>query len=993
MLSALIRGAVRRPVAVISVTLVALVLGALSISSLPVGFYPAVRVPKLTVATSYPGLPARETLELVTVPVEDTLSSLQGLRRVKSTSLDGISLVELSFSWGTDMREAGIEAREAADIAALSLPEDAAKPMVLPVNPTERPILAIGIFPRSGLDAMALKRLCDREIRTMVQQAEGVGSIEILGGLDEEILVEPDPARAISYGLSPEAIAEVIQASNVEIPAGSIERGPIEYVVKTDAAARTAADIADIMAVGEDARVRLGDVARVTRGADDRSSFVLKDGREGVALLVRAQGGYSPVTLSRNVRAKLAEIDSAYGSAVEAELLRDGSAAIAESLRNLVYSALLGLLAAFAVIFAYMREFRTSLVMIASVPLSLVMAIAAFPLAGVGLNAVSIGGLAIGIGMLVDDSIVVLENVQRKSLPGDAEGVIAATVEIASSTAVSTLTSVIVFLPLFFLPGIAGAVFRDLAWAVSLSLLFSFVVSITVIPVLYRAFGPSAHRAGDSGKAYRAALRLALRHPWIVAATSALLLALGALSFTGLERDWLGAPESDEYAVEIGFPAGTSPERLMEVARKLGKEIGKEGFAASAFCRAGGDLSDPYYLATKSAERETLVLEIALAPGSSQGTEGLERWVMTTLAGEGAERATARSSALAFSEALGLPSGEEVAFAVTDESHERARRKAEGIVSGLGRADASVSPKEARPQIVATPDRDALSRIGISPADVATALGGSVFGVYAGSIEGKSARVPVRVRYPAAARYSSADVGLARVRAPSGATVALRELVDFRESVSAPAYYRENRRDAVYVTLDERDPVAERALAERASDASADEWNAQIPALALLFALAVFLMYALLGIQFDSFVLPLLMLAILPFGFAGVFIALFATGSALNLNAILGSLVVIGFIVRNGIIFYDRYSRVIRAPGGITPGIYRGSCDRIRAISMSFLSTLLALVPIAADLAGRNPERAMAIAIIGGLAFSSFLSLFIFPAIFRLWFASKAGAR
>jgi multidrug efflux pump subunit AcrB len=990
MLSWLIRNAIKRPVTVIMLTLLALALGAVSLSSLSVNFYPPIATPRLTVATSYSGLPAKEVLELLTIPIEDSLSSLQGLRHIKSSSLDGISLIECRFSWGTDMKEAEVQAREMADIAALALPEGAARPMVLPVNPSERAVLTIGVFPKEGMDVMSLKRLCDREIKAVAQQAEGVGSIQILGGLDEELLVEPDPEKSVSYGLTAQGISSVIQATNVEVPAGSIERGPLEYVIKTDSTAHDATDIKNMYAVdkeGKGSRIRIGDIARVTRHPNDRYSFVSKDGHEGVALLVRAQGGYSPVTLSKNVRAKVGEISRAYGKTVEVTVLTDASTAIADSILNLALSAIAGFFVSFAVILITIRDLKTALIMIASIPLSLVCAVAAFPLVGIGINTVSIGGLAIGIGMLVDDSVVVLENVQRKSPPADREGVIAAALEIAGSTVGSTLTSLIVFLPLFFLPGIVGAIFKDLAWAVSLSVFFSFLVSVTAVPVLYRSFGPKAPRRATGGVIYRRPLKFFLRRPALLAFVSAFLLAFGLFCLLRLERDWLNAPESDDYAIEIPFPSGTTQDYLLGVGDRLERALSGEPFVKSAYCYSGGRLDDPYYVANKSPESETLVCSISLRNRSGMREDGIKAWFSQALVRERVGTIAIRSAALSFNEVLGLGDGKTATFVATGESYEAALRKAETAANAV--KCASLYPKTSKPRILVTPDRNALLRLGLSASELADALGSSVYGIYAGSIETKSGRVPIRVRFPKDTRKTVDDVRVINFPIPSGGTTSIGKTARFSEALSPPVYYRADRRHAVYVTFPANDKGSLAYAASILDDPGEAEWRDQLKAIAALFALSIFFMYVILGIQFDSFLLPLLMLAIIPFGFSGVFIALFATRSAINLNAILGSLVVIGFIVRNGIIFYDHYSALIRSKASIVANIYRGALDRIRAISISFLATLFALIPVAADLSGKNPERTMAIAIIGGLSFSSFLSLFIFPVIYRYWFSSR----
>jgi len=992
MLSWLIRNAITRPVTVIMLTILVLVLGLISIGILPVDFYPGIDTPKLTVATSYAGLPAKEVLELLTIPIEDSLSSLQGLRHMSSSSLDGISLIELKFSWGTDMKQASILARETADIAALRLPDGASKPMVLPVNPAEKPVIVLGVFPRENMDITELKKLCDREIRTIVQQAEGVGSIQILGGLDEEILVEPDANKISTYNLSPQKISEAIQATNIEVPAGSLSQGSMEYVIKTDATAKTIQDIENIYILSQNdssSRIQIGDIATVSHSTNDRSSFLSQNGKEGVALLIRVQGAYSPVSLSKNIHNKTAELELAYGRSLDIRVLHDGSVLISDSIRDLILSAILGFIIAFAVIIIYMKDLSASLIMIASIPISLVMAIATFPLFHISINTMSIGGLAIGIGMLVDDSVVVLENVQRRSIPRQRETVASAALEIANSTIGSTLTSLIVFLPLFFLPGIIGAVFRDLAWAVCLSVSFSFIVSVTVIPVLYCYFGSPNKVKPSVGRIYRKFLRFTLRKPTLVYTISIFLLVFGSFCLINLEKDWLNTPASDEYSAQIAFPSGTTQDYLLTVSNAFSNVLSSSGFVKSCYFHSGGELDDPYYLATKSPESEILNCQLTLNPKSHMGEQDIRRVIKDYLANDFNEGVTISPSSLSFNEILGLSNGKTVSFAITGDRYETTHETALQLADECNDETITVYPNATRLQISVTPKWHAINRMGMSASAVADILGSSVFGIYAGSIDGKSGRIPIRVRFPYESRSSIDAIKGIYFPNASGTITPLTETVNISTDVNPPVYYRNDRQNTVYVNVPSDKKAIIEKLQKNYTDLASSEWKDQSRIIILLFSLSIFLMYVILGIQFDSFFLPILMLAIIPFGFAGVFIALFISHSAINLNSILGSLVVIGIIVRNGIIFYDHYHSLIKSTARIPMHIYRGANDRIRAITISFLTTLLALIPIALDLSGKNPQQTMAIAIIGGLLFSNFLSLFLFPIIYKMYFREK----
>ncbi len=996
MIGIIVRNAVNRPVAVIMLTFLALVFGIVSAVSLPVDFYPPIRAPKLTVATSYAGLPAGEVLELVTMPIEDALSTLQGIRHISSTSLDGISLVECSFSWGTDMGQAGIQARELSDIASLALPERASKPLILPVNPTERPMLALGVFPRDGMDQPALKRLCEREVRTAVQQAVGVGSVQVLGGLDGEILVEPDPARLGALGMTVRQIADAVEAAAMEVPAGSIERGTLEYVVKTESSLRDIGDLRDIRVdsrSGEGPGILLGDIASVTRSADDRSSFVASGGREGLALLVRGQSGFSPVTLSANVRGKVAELESAYGTSLDIRVLQDNSLLISESISALVLSGLFGIAIAFAVIILYLGDLGSSLILISSIPLSLVAAIACFPLFRIGINTMSLGGLSIGIGMLVDNSVVVLENVQRRADPGDRKAVVHATVEIADSTVGSTLTSVVVFMPLFFLPGMVGAVFRDLAWAVILSLASSFVMSITIVPVLFCRFGSPERKYIRNGSAYRKVLRFALRNPAMLAAASAAVLALGTACFLRLDKDLLKLPKSRVYTVELCFPPGSSLDYLEGVSRALSRGLAHSGSIGSSWYYAGGELDDPYYLASRSPDGETLYCCVETKGNPSPGPRELEELFGSFFPEGSIVGIEAVPSTLSFNEALGVATHKTVTFAVHGESQESARLTAADVLRGAGDPSIRLYPKATRAQILVTPDSASLVRMGIDAAALADLMGDSVLGLYPASLDTAAGRVPIRVRLPEIARSSLDGLGSLAIPGADGAIAPLSAAAGFSEEVMPPACYRRDRRHVVYLDVPKGRKDIARKLSTRFEDTSLAVWKEQAPAIALIFFLSVVSMYILLGVQFSSFSLPVILMGIIPFGFAGVSMALQARGGVLDLNAVLGSLVVIGVVVNNGILLYDSFDGTVHSPGLAAICVYRGSSDRVRAISISFFTTVLALVPIAADIGGKNSQSTMATAIIGGLTLANFLSIFAFPVIFKFRFSNGAKGR
>jgi len=552
----------------------------------------------------------------------------------------------------------------------------------------------------------------------MLQQAEGTGSVQILGGLDEEILVEPDPEKLGNYGIPLQALAQAIMATNTDVPAGSLEEGAMEYIVKTSSPVKQAQDISGIPVFNGDREngfPRIRDLARITPSTADRTSFVLHENREGIALLIRAREGYSPVSLSKNVCAKINEIQHAYGSSLCIMALSDTSTMITSSIRDLLLSALAGMIIAFFVIVLFLGNFRSSCLVTLSIPLSILSALAVFPLAGVGINIMSMGGLAIGTGMLVDNPVVVLENLQRKADPANRKEVINATVEIGASTIGSTFTSLIVFLPLFFLPGIMGVVFRDMAWAISLSLLSSFVVSISALPVLFTRFGLGSKAACPGKTAYRRLLRRAYRRPAVCAATGLFLLCTGLLVFFFLEKDWLNTPETNRYLVRIQLPPGSSIEYQKRLAERTQRILAARKEIAQNFFYGGGDYRDPYYVAGKDPEHETVFCHVVTVPGSGITAENAGAWFSALFADKNIQ-SIATPESLSFNEVLGFAGNGQTIFPVTGTTHREALSRATRFSAALSCPDTIISPAASRTHFTAKPRNDVLDHLGLDNA-------------------------------------------------------------------------------------------------------------------------------------------------------------------------------------------------------------------------------------------------------------------------------------
>ena len=991
----LVAFAVKRPVAVTMLTVTLVLLGGLASALLPLDFLPELDIPKLTVVTRFEGLPSTEVRELITIPLEDTLSSSEGLKSIHSLSADGLSIIDLEFHWGTNMAVAGAETRELIDIGYLSLPSDAERPIVLPVDPSEKPVVVLGLFPRTEVPLSRVRQLAEREVRTAVQQVRGVGSVQLVGGRREEIHVDVDQEMMSARGLSIQDLSSLLSANNLEYPAGSIDEGELELIVKADGRAASLQALAGLyVSSGGLLPSRLGDLARVYKGLEKRHSLVFHNGQEGVALLVRRQAGFSPVSLADNLREALPGLDLSFGRDVEIRFLLDESVQIRESIRNLTFSALVGALMAFLVILLFLRKISSSIILLCSIPASILSTLASFYLLGMSLNIMSLGGLAIGIGMLVDNSVVVLENLQTRAREKSAEALVEATAEVASAVLGSTLTTLIVFLPLFFLPGLLGDLFGDLAAAVCLSLGFSLLFAVTLVPVLYRYFG-TADPSGDRGKqspGLRRLLRLLLRRPVLYALFVAVLLAGGYFSLRTIGTSWLQAPVPDRAVLTVRFAPGTGMDYLHFFAADLHRHLSALPWIRDTVIRAGGDPLDPYYVAASEGSGESLEVEIGLsARGRDQPLERFRADLERLLQDAAAQWDVRRID----NPLLGVLDLREQTrtFEIRGSNRQMLESSLQELLREEEGQGITVYPKGEKPQVHLLPDREALSSYGLSLAALSRFGSGAIHGSVAGLYKDDGRNIPIIVRLAETYRDNVADLGRLVVLLENGQKIRLSDVVQIRRTGIPSLLFRSGRQDAFRLQAPRGDArLLTRMTGRRAIvDIDRETWESQLRPILLLMALAAFLLYALLGAQFESFYLPLVFLLLLPVGVSGAIGALRLFGQTLNLNGLLSVLVVLGLSVNNAIVLYVHIRA--RQPGTGNPlfSIYRGTESRLRPVLITHFTTVLALVPVALNLGGDNGQSGMALSIIGGLTTTTAVSLLVYPWIFHLYF--KAGWR
>ena len=662
--------------------------------------------------------------------------------------------------------------------------------------------------------------------------------------------------------------------------------------------------------------------------------------------------------------------------------------------------------------FLFLRRLRPSAILITSVPCSVLFCLLLLWVTGRTINVMSLGGIALSVGMLVDDGVVVLENLQRRisGNPGGSlrEAIVRATSEVAGSILGSTLTTIVVFVPVIFLPGLIGAVYTDLALAVIFSLFASLIVSVTLIPVLFLITyprrpdwtGEHALRAGPMERGYRKMLAAALRRPLIVG-VGLVGVVLVTIPLVPATRAELIAPyDSGTIALRIVAAPSTSMEQLKRIALSASARIQSVPHVASVWCRAGGENEDTFYLADPETSRETITMSVQTNYGRRPDSLPIVAALRESVTVEQADVSVGlpRSS---LAQLLGLR-GTGYELSSLGQTPRDARAHAEQIVQELRDADpsATIRVAEAAPveELHYTPNRESLARTGADVATVAQTTWEGLEGAVSTKLTSGGREYDVRILLAKSDRSDRQSLAAMRVRTPSGGLVETGEIVHIAEGSSPSALVRENRQDVSVVSIEGKgsspklDAVIRRAAAvPDVVDTAQSIFSQHAAEIGLVLGIAFLLLYLLLGAQFESFVQPLIILVAVPLATTGVLAALLATGQSLNLSSGLGVLVLFGTVVKTSIILFANYRRRIDAGAYSSFAVYTGTSERLRPILISTLATIAGLLPIAVNLNGLSTEDGIAIAIIGGLIVSTALTLFVVPLI--TWRYYKARGR
>jgi hydrophobic/amphiphilic exporter-1 (mainly G- bacteria), HAE1 family len=1012
---------VRRPVTAVMVFLIVILLGSIAFSRLPVDLMPELVYPTLTVRTEYSNVGPQEIEDLITRPIEEAVAAIAGVEEITSSSSEGNSAVRVAFTWGTDLDEAADEIRNRVERIRNQLPEGAQPPRVFKFDLSAFPILFLGVS--SGtMGPIELREFTEERINRRLERVPGVAAIDIRGGLRRQIQIELDRDRMLALGLTADQITRLLREENLNRPAGKVEEGNLDVFLRTVGEYQAAEDVgATVVDVRDGIPIYLRDVATVREGVEEVTSRTRINGQPGIRVAINKQSGANTVQVAEGVLREVARINADYGN-VQVVTIIDTSTYIKNSIRNVRNSAIIGGILAVLVLLFFLRSERSTLVIATSIPISVMATFALVYFTGYTLNIMTFGGLALGVGMLVDNAIVVLENIFRKKEEG-SDAKTSATVgtgEVAMAITASTLTTIAVFLPIVFMEGVSGVMYKQLAAVVAFALFASLAVALTLIPVLssrilaIRSNGRTSPLApvyawsgrllGKLEDRYRNGISWSLNHRKIIIGGSVLLFA-GSLALIPLIGSEL-MPKTDEGEVRVDaeMAIGTKLElmdrTMLEIERVVRAEVPETSDLLTSVGGGGGGWG--------GGSAHTGNVRVSLVPQSQRSRSSAE--IAEALRGKlmhipGAQIRTREGSGL-FIMRLAFGGGDE-GLQVEIRGHElqTSYALAEQVRTALqdvpGISDVRVAREAGRPERVIRIDREKIARLGLSMTRVAAIVETNLAGARATVLRRAGREYDIFVRLKEGDRQVLSDIEGVSLVSASGESVPLSSVIEVEYAKGPVVIDRKDQERVLFVSAN----VAGRDLGSVATDVRTALRGIELPdgfafvlggeyeeqqkarlALLITMALAILLVYMVMAAQFEDLLDPFVVMFSIPMAAVGVFVTLFLTKTTFNIQSYIGMVMLAGIVVNNAIVLVD-YTNLLRRRDGmpLLEAVVEAGRRRLRPILMTTTTTLLGLIPLSLALGeGSEVQAPMARAVVGGLTVSTFVTLFLVPVIYTV---------
>jgi HAE1 family hydrophobic/amphiphilic exporter-1 len=1018
------RASVQRPVFTTMVTLMVVVLGLVSLDRLRIDLLPSIELPTVTVRTELEGASPEVVERLVTQIIEEVVATVPGVEEIASQSSEGSSRVTVRFQWGTNLDAASIELQAQIDGEIDELPEEVGRPKVSKFDIASFPVVILGISSR--LDPVDLTELVEDQVRYRFSRVPGVAQVDVWGGFTREVRIELDPDRVNALGLPLDRVLDAIRDANLDRPAGKLEEGRYEITLRAPAEFVDLDEIeGTVLMEGEGGVVTLGQVARVRDTYEKLRRLVRVDGERGIRVAIRKQADANTVEVSRRILEQIDVVNQAYPEIRIVPVSNQGNF-IERSISNVATSVLYGGGLAVLVLLLFLRNVRSTLVISLSIPISVIGTFALIWFGGFTLNLMTLGGLALGVGMMVDSSVVVLENVfRRRQEERDAarDAAITGTSEVATAIVASTITTLVIFLPLAFVRGVSGVLFQELAYVIVFSLVCSLLVALSLVPVLAARL-LAAEGAADASRTdlarvaeaafatldrgYAGLLGRVLRHPWLTVLVSATLFGASLLLVPRIGTEFLPPSDEGEVRVTGEMEVGTRLDLVDRQTRELeARVLPAVPEAISSVVTVGATGRDPQ----ASARGEIAITLVAASQRERSNTavaDDLRARLSGTIPGM-TVRTRAPQGQFLLERVLGSQEGLEVEVRGYDlDTLGRLAELAAEVVRGVpGVTDVDLSRDAGAPQQEIRVDRQKIADVGLSIRDVSDALQTAFAGSRAGEyrVAGNSYRILVQLED--AEKRSIDEVLDLTLSTPDGEAIALRNLVESEAGRGPLIVERRNQQRLVKVTAG----VTGRDLGSVAREVQAGLDRLPRPAghdlvvagsieeeaearreLIISFALALALVYMVLACQYESLRDPLVVMFSVPLAAVGVLTTLVLTGTTFNVQTYIGCIMLGGIVVNNAILLVDQAGRLVQAGTPPAQAVAEAGRRRLRPILMTTSTTVLALVPLAFGIGeGADAQAPLARTVVGGLTGSTLITLVLIPAVYLLFHRRVAG--
>ena len=1005
---------INRPVTTIMSTLIIFISGLFGLLGLKLELMPSMEIPVIIVNTTYFGAGPSEIEKLITEPLENILGTVSNVKRLSSTSSSNSSMIIVEFEDGTDIDMASIDMREKIDIIKDSLPEDTNEPSIIKMDTEMMSAIMIGIS-SDKYDLIQLNKFVENNMTNRLKKIEGIASVSVTGGIENEIEIKLIPEKMQGYGLSESNIIQLLSSENINYPVGTIEQGTTNIQIKTIGEFNSINDIKNLPIITPNGGIiNISDIAEVNQINKDMTSLALINGEPSIIIIIQKESLANIVDISKKIEKEIQKIQS-NNDKVLITMLSDTSSYITSSINNIIFTSFQAAIMAIIVLFIFLRNFRTSIIIGISIPTSIFATFGLMYICNISMNIISMGGIAIGIGMLVDNSVVVLENIFKHWKNGEdsKKAALVGASEVSMAITASTLTTVAVFLPLIFVKGTVGQIFKDLSLTITFSLFTSLIIALTFIPMacskilkrkktdinkrniflmLYNLWG---NIINFFDLIYKKILFYILKIRIII-----IFLFMIAFIFTvslipNIGIDFMPNMDQGVANIEIELPKGTKIEETENVIYNVLDKIDSIKEIKTTYVTVGGGITN------NSTDNANITINMISSDKRNRSTDEIVYDIKQRLNNIAGCKISVSSS----NSAMGNFGGNDISIMIKGDDNNNLKLIVNELINIISKVDGIIDIKSSSEESVSEAsiivNRDKASLYGITSTQISNTINTAISGTVVTKYKINGTEIDIRIRHNKDDVRHINDIKNIKIISPKGAILPLSEIADIKINESLVSITRDNQQKYISITAN----IKDRAINEVQSDLKNLLDNYQFPdgyfyqfsgtmesmiesyvSLIIVFIISVLLVYMIMASQFESLIYPFIVLFSIPLAITGGILGLFINNNTITITAFMGFIMLSGMVVNNAIVLVDYTNQILRIKNcTVNEALMEAGPNRLRPILMTTLTTILGLIPMAIGKGeGMEMQQPLAITVIFGLGISTIVTLVFIPVLYSI---------